>query len=186
MSRPVWILAGVRTPFVKAGGAFQRIPAYELGRIAIAELLAREDLDPGRLDQVILGNCAGPAEAANVARVTAIRAGIPERVTGFTVHRNCASGMEAVADAHHRIAAGEARLVLAGGIESMSQIPLLFTFEYGEWLGSLMRAKAVPEKLSVLARFRPGLLKPRIALAEGLTDLPCGLNMGQTAEVLSR
>jgi acetyl-CoA acetyltransferase family protein len=181
-----WILDGVRTPFVKAGALFRNLPAYELGRIAVAEVLARQEVDPARLDQVILGNCAQPAEAANVARVTALRAGVPERVPGYTVHRNCASGMEAVADAHHRIASGEARLVLAGGIESMSQIPLQYTFEYGTWLEGLARAKNPLQRLGAIARFRPRFLRPRIALAEGLTDLTCGLNMGQTAEVLSR
>jgi acetyl-CoA acetyltransferase family protein len=183
---PAWILAGIRTPYARAGTVFRRVPVHELGRVAVAELLARQELDPGRLDQVILGNCAQPAEAANVARVTALRAGIPERVPGFTVHRNCASGMEAVADAHVRIAAGEARLVLAGGIESMSQIPLLYAPEYVEWLEGLTRAKRAGEKLAALARFRARLLAPRIALAEGLTDPISGLGMGQTAEVLSR
>ncbi len=181
-----WILSGVRTPFAKAGTAFRRVPAYELGRVAIAELLARHDLDPARLDEVVLGNCAQPAEAANVARVAALRAGVPESVPGFTVHRNCASGMEAVADGAHRIRLGEARLVLAGGMESMSQIPLQFSFEYSDWLESLMRAKQPLQKLGVLSRFRPRLLAPRITLMEGLTDLTCGLNMGETAEVLSR
>jgi acetyl-CoA acyltransferase len=181
-----WILAGVRTPFVKAGGVFRQVPVYELGRVAVGELLARCDLDPERLDEVILGNCAQPAEAANVARVTALRAGIPERVPGFTVHRNCASGMESVASAVCRIAAGEARLLVAGGMESMSRIPLLYTLEYGQWLEGLTRAKSPLQRLAALARFRPRMLTPRIALAEALTDLACGLNMGQTAEVLSR
>src|SRR6266545_4846706 len=94
-----WIVSGVRTPFVKAGGALRQTPAYELGRVAIGELLAREEMDPERIDEVVLGNCAGPAEAANVARVTALRSGIPEPVPAATVHRNCASGMEAVASA---------------------------------------------------------------------------------------
>jgi acetyl-CoA acetyltransferase family protein len=181
-----WIVSGVRTPFAKAGGPFRRAPSYELGRVAIAELLAREDLDPARLDDVLFGNCAGPAEAANVARITALRAGIPESVPAATVHRNCASGMEAVADGLCRLAAGEAHLVLAGGMESMSQIPLLYSFEYSEWLEGLMRAKTPLQKLGAFARFRPSMLTPRIAIAEGLTDLVCGLNMGQTAEVLSR
>ncbi len=181
-----WILGGIRTPFARAGTVFKRIPAYELGRIAMAELLARQDLDPARLDQVIMGNCAQPAEAANIARVTALRAGVPERVPGFTVHRNCASGMESVADASYRIASGDAHLVLAGGMESMSQIPLFYASSYADWLERLMRAKSMPQKLGVLAGFRPAMLTPRIALAEGLTDLTCGLNMGQTAEVLSR
>jgi len=183
---PCWILAGVRTPFAKAGGAFARTPAYELGRIAIAEVLAREDVDPERLDHAIFGNCAQPAEAANIARVAALRAGIPERVPGVSVHRNCASGMEAVADACYRIGSGDAKLVVAGGMESMSQIPLMFRQDYADWLGGLMRAKTPVAKLASAAKFRPGLLQPRIALAEGLTDLVCGLNMGETAEVIAR
>jgi acetyl-CoA acetyltransferase family protein len=181
-----WILAGVRTPFAKAGGAFKRVPVYELGRVAVGELIARQELDPARLDHVVLGNCAQPAEAANVARVTALRAGVPESVPGATVHRNCASGMEALADAALRIAAGEARLVLAGGMESMSQIPLMYPLTYGDWLEGLMRARSPFQKLGQLTKFKPAYLAPRIALAEGLTDYTCGLNMGQTAEVLSR
>jgi acetyl-CoA C-acetyltransferase/acetyl-CoA acyltransferase len=181
-----WILGGVRTPFAKAGGPFRRVPVYELGRVALGELIARTGVDPAEVDEVTLGNCAQPAEAANTARVTALRAGVPERVPAATVHRNCASGMEAVANALYRIAAGDAKRVIAGGMESMSQIPLMYPYEYGVWLESLMRAKTPLAKLGVFAKFRPALLAPRIALAEGLTDLVCGLNMGQTAEVLSR
>jgi acetyl-CoA acetyltransferase family protein len=182
----IWLLSGVRTPFVKAGAAFRDTPAYELGRVAAGEAIARADVDPARLDEVVLGNCAQPAEAANVARITALRAGIPEAVPAVTVHRNCASGMEAVATAAQRIAIGDATLVLAGGIESMSQIPLLYSFEYGAWMEGMMRSKTPLQRLRAFARFRPRMLRPRIAIAEGLTDLVCGLNMGQTAEVLAR
>lgn len=181
-----WILSGVRTPFAKAGSVFKRVPSYELGRIAAAEVIVRADLDPGRIDEVVFGHCAMPAEAANSTRIVALRAGVPERVPASTVHRNCASGMEAVANACLRIAAGDSRLVLAGGMESMSQIPLQYTFEYADFLEGLMRARTPLAKVGALARFRPRMLTPRIAIAEGLTDLVCGLNMGQTAEVLSR
>jgi acetyl-CoA C-acetyltransferase/acetyl-CoA acyltransferase len=181
-----WILGGVRTPFAKAGGPFRKVPSYELGRIAAAEVIARAELDPGRLDEVIFGHCAMPSEAANSSRIVALRAGVPERVPAFTVHRNCASGMEAVASALYRIAAGDAKLVLAGGMESMSQIPLQYTAEYAGWLEGLMRAKTPVAKLGALARFRFAMLRPRIAIAEGLTDLVCGLNMGQTAELVAR
>ena len=187
MTQPaVWILGGVRTPFAKAGTVFRRTPVYDLGRVAVSELLARHELDPAQIDEVILGNCAGPAEAANVARVTSLRAGLPERVPAVTVHRNCASGMEAVAVAAERIQLGRARLVLAGGMESMSQIPLLFPFEFGDWLEGLSRAKGPLARLGAAARFRPAMLRPRLALLEALTDPVCGLNMGQTAEVLAR
>ncbi len=181
-----WILGGVRTPFAKAGSVFRKMPAYELGRIVVAETIARAELDPGRLDEVILGNCAMPSEAANSSRIAALRAGVPEHVPSFTVHRNCASGMESVASALYRIAAGDAKLIMAGGMENMTQIPLYFPTSYAEWLEGLMRAKTPVQKLGVLTRFRPPMLAPRIALAEGLTDLVCGLNMGQTAEVLAR
>ncbi|HUK62818.1 MAG TPA: beta-ketoacyl synthase N-terminal-like domain-containing protein, partial [Dongiaceae bacterium] len=120
----VWILSGVRTPFVRAGGAFKRTPVYELGRIVVSEVVARSGLDPGRVDEVVLGNCAQPAEAANTARVVALRAGLPEPIPAVTVHRNCASGMESVATAAQRIRLGEARVVVAGGMESMTRIPL--------------------------------------------------------------
>ncbi len=185
-SPAIWILGGVRTPFAKAGTVFRRTPVHELGRVAVSELLARHELDPGGVDEVILGNCAQPADAMNVARVTALRAGIPERVPGVTVHRNCASGMESVADAAERIQLGRARLVIAGGIESMSQIPLLFPYEFGDWLEALSRARTPAARAAAALRFRPAMLKPRIALAEALTDPVCGLNMGETAEVLAR
>jgi acetyl-CoA acetyltransferase family protein len=181
-----WILAGVRTPFAKAGSVFKRVPSYELGRVAAAEVIARSELDPARIDEVVFGHCAMPSEAANSSRIVALRAGVPERVPAVTVHRNCASGMEAVANACHRIGAGDAKLVLAGGMESMSLIPLQFPFSYSDFLEGLMRAKTPVQRLGAMLKFRPSMLAPRIALAEGLTDLVCGLNMGQTAEVLSR
>ena len=181
-----WVLSGVRTPFAKAGSVFKRTPSYELGRVAASEVIARSELDPGRIDEVVFGHCAMPAEAANSSRIVALRAGVPERVPAVTVHRNCASGMEAVANACHRIGSGDAKLVLAGGMESMSQIPLQYTFEYADFLEGLMRAKTPFAKLGAMMKFKPRMLTPRIAIAEGLTDLVCGLNMGQTAEVLSR
>ncbi len=186
MDKGVWVLSGVRTPFVKAGGQFTKTPVYELGRVAVAEAIARAELDPARIDEVILGNCAMPAEAANSSRVVALRAGIPKQVPAFTVHRNCASGMEAVADAAYRIQTGDAKLLVAGGMDSMSQVPLQFKYEYGEWLAGLMRAKTPMQKLGAFAAFRPKLLAPRITLQEGLTDLVSGLMMGDTAELVAQ
>jgi acetyl-CoA acetyltransferase family protein len=182
----VWILGGVRTPFARAGSALRDLSAVELGRLAVGELLARHDLDPARLDEVILGNCAQPAEAANIARVTALRAGIPARVPGLTVHRNCASGMEGVGLAAERIQLGRARLVLAGGMESMSQYPVQFPPEFRGWLEDLQRAKSPRSRLATALRLRPALLRPRPALAEALHDPVCGLGMGETAEILAR
>src|SRR5688572_4840151 len=106
--RSVVLVDGIRTPFAKAGTAFKDIAAHELGRMAVKELLARTGHDPNKVDEVILGNCGTPADAANIARVSALEAGIPRSVPAYTVHRNCASGIESIADAAQRIAGGAA------------------------------------------------------------------------------
>jgi acetyl-CoA acetyltransferase family protein len=177
---------GVRTPFVKAGGALRHLPAQELGRLALVELLARTNLDPGRLDEVVMGNCGTPSEAANIGRVVALTAGVPQEIPGFTVHRNCASGLEAVAQAFYKISAGISSAIVAGGTESMSQYPLLAQDALKEAFERAAAAKSWQARLAAWSGVRPRHLKPRVGLAEGLTDFVCGLNMGETAERLSR
>ncbi len=180
------IVDGVRTPFCKMGTDLARMGADELGRIAVNALLTRTGLDPALIDEVIFGCVGQPAEAANVARVIALRAGVPEQVPAMTVHRNCASGCEAITQAYEKVAAGRGSVFLVGGTESMSQIPLLFNASAAAKFGKLARAKSVWNKLSVFSSFRPGDFQPRIGLQLGLTDPVCGLNMGETAELLAR
>src|SRR5467141_3375270 len=100
------IVDGVRTPFCKMGTDLARMGADELGRIAVNALLTRTGLDPALIDEVIFGCVGQPAEAANVARVIALRAGVPQQVPAVTVHRNCASGCESVTTAYERMTAG--------------------------------------------------------------------------------
>jgi acetyl-CoA C-acetyltransferase/acetyl-CoA acyltransferase len=185
-SRPVVIVDGVRTPFAKAGTALRAVSAVELGRVAVHELLARTEFDPDRIDEVVLGNCGTPAAAANIGRVVAIEAGVPKPVPGFTVHRNCASGLEAIAQAYYKIASGSADAVIAGGTESMSSYPLLWSEDLANAFGAVQRSKSPLGRARALTRIRARDLRPRIALLEGLTDPTCGLNMGQTAERLAR
>jgi acetyl-CoA acyltransferase len=184
--RDVVLMDGFRTPFAKAGTALASTPARELGRVAVTELLARHGVDPNDVDEVILGNVAQPADSTNISRVVALLAGIPERVPAVTVQRNCASGMEAITDAHERIASGAADLIVAGGTESMSQIPLYLSEGMTRTFERLSRAKSIGEKVAAIASVRPKDLKPRVALLEGLTDPVSGLNMGETAELLAR
>jgi acetyl-CoA acyltransferase len=184
--RDVVLIDGYRTPFAKAGTALAQVHAAELGRIAVSELLARTGVDPSEIDEVILGNVAQPSESTNIARVVALMAGIPEKVPAYTVQRNCASGMESIAQAHQKIAAGHADLILAGGTESMSMIPLLMSDGMTHMFERLMRAKSPGQKLSALATVRPRDFQPRIAIVEGLMDPVSGLNMGETAEVLAK
>ena len=182
---PLAVVSGVRTPFAKAYGALADVPADELGRIALREAVSRSGLSPGDVDEVVFGNVAGPPESANVSRVIALRAGIPQDRPAHTVNRNCASGMESIISAWQILREGRARVVVAGGTESMSQVPLLWRREMQEWLFEFRKAKW-GGKLKLLARLRPSYFQPVAGLELGLTDPVCGLNMGETAEVIAK
>src|SRR3989454_637634 len=180
------IVAGVRTPFCKAGTDLASLAADELGRTAVNALLSRTGLDPVLVDEVIFGCVAQPVDAANVARVIALRAGIPESVPAITVQRNCASGCEAVTLAQEKLRAGRGSIFIVGGTESMSNIPLLFKRTTAEKFGRVARAKSLGRRLQSLSAFRPSDFQPRVGLLLGLTDPVCGMNMGETAELLAR
>src|SRR5918912_1176658 len=149
------IVEGVRTPFAKAFGALASVPAQELGRLATAALLRRAGVRPDQVDQVVFGNVAMPPEAANIARVIALTAGVPRDRIAHTVQRNCASGMESITQAAQLIRLGEARTVVAGGTESMSQVPLLYSREAQDLFLRLGRARTWRQRLGTLLKFRP-------------------------------
>jgi acetyl-CoA acetyltransferase family protein len=179
------IIEGVRTPFVKSFGPLASVPAQELGRLATVALLKGADFRPEQVDQVVFGNVALPPDAANIARVIALQSGIPEDRIAHTVQRNCASGMEAITTAARLLQLGEARTIVAGGTESMSQIPLLYNDEATALFQRLGKAKTFWQRLGTLLRFRPRHFKPVVGLRLGLTDPVSGLIMGETAEVLA-
>ncbi len=182
----VVIVDGLRSPYVKFDTDFKDIPAQQLGAIVLKELLERLNMDGKDLDEVIVGNVAQPPEATNIARNIALFAGVPQEVPAFSVQRNCSSGMQAIADAWYRIQAGHGTTYMTGGVESMSQIPLLWNEEAAEWMGALFKAKTLGQRLSLFTKLKPSFLKPIIGLQLGLTDGFCGLNMGETAEILAR
>ncbi len=180
------ILEGIRTPFAKAYGPLASVSAQELGRIATTAVLERAGLRPDQVDQVVFGNVAMPPDAANIARVIALLSGIPRDRIAHSVQRNCASGMEALTTAAQLIQLGEARTIVAGGVESMSRIPLLYNREATELYLRLGKAKNWRQRLSTLLSFRPRHFKPVLGVQLGLTDPVCGLIMGDTAENLVR
>lgn len=184
--KKVVIVDGIRSPYTKAGTVFNDLTAVELGRLTLVELLNRIHIDVSTIDEVITGNIAQPPEATNISRIIALKAGIPMRVTAYTVQRNCASGMQSIVDAFLRIAHGEAEIVVAGGVESMSNIPLLFRKQFADKFAKVYRSKSAGEKFQHLLKIRFSDLVPVIGLAVGLTDGYCGLNMGDTAEVLAK
>lgn len=182
---PLAIVAGARTVFAKAFGALADRPADELGRIALTGALERSGLRAEEIDEVVFGNVAGPPEASNVARVIALRAGIPWDKPAHTVNRNCASGMEALITAWQIIGEGRSQVVIAGGTESMSNVPFLWDARMQKWLVSFFKARGW-KKGPLLGKLRPAFFRPIPALEVGLCDPTCDLNMGQTAEVLAR
>jgi acetyl-CoA C-acetyltransferase/acetyl-CoA acyltransferase len=187
MSAPrLVIVDGIRTPFCKWNTSFASLGADELGRVAVNALLTRTGLDPKLIDEVIFGCVCQPMDAANISRVIALRAGIPESVPAMTVHRNCASGFEAITTAYERMAAARGSVFVVGGAENMSQVPLLFKPGTAKKYGALGGAKTLWKKLAALGKFRLSDFEPRVALKLGLTDPVSGLNMGETAEILAR
>jgi len=183
--RPVFVVDGSRSPFLRSRGKPGPFHASDLAFQAGRALLYRQPFSPQDFDQVILG-CVmpGPREV-NIARVVALRLGCGDQVPAWTVQRNCASGLQALDCGAQDIATGRSELVLAGGAESMSHAPLLFSNAMVNWLSSLNSARTTGAKLKSIAAFRPAYLKPVIGLLCGLTDPIVGLNMGQTAEILA-
>lgn len=186
MQERIAIVCGFRTAMGKAGGVFKDINADDLGAKITKEVLIRSNIDPNSIDEVIFGNVAQPGNAANIARVIALKAGLPNKTPAYTVNRNCASGLESITTGAMKILNGDAEIIIAGGVESMSNIPLLFGKKMTNLFSNLFRAKTFGAKLKAISSFRLAFLKPIIGIEQGLTDPVSGLIMGNTAEVLAK
>jgi len=184
MVRPVYIVDGARTPFLKARsgpGPFTPVDlAVQCGR----PLLARQPFAPDAFDQVILGCVNVIADEMNPARVAALRLGTGEAMVAFTVQINCGSGMQSIDTGYRYIRDGGADLILAGGAEALSHAPLVWPQQGVRWFAGLAGAKGFLAKAAAALKVRPAYLKPVIGLERGLTDPISELNMGQTAEVV--
>jgi acetyl-CoA C-acetyltransferase len=183
--KPIYVIDGARTPFLKARNRPGPFAASDLATDAGRALLLRQPFEPPELDQVILG-CAAPApDEVNIGRVVALRMGCGHKVPGWTVMRNCASGMQAIDSAMDSMRTGRSELVLAGGVDALSRAPLLFSDAMVGWLSSWYAAKTLGRRAALIAQFRLHYLAPVIGLMKGLTDPVVGLLMGQTAENLA-
>lgn len=184
--KAVYLVQGKRTPQAKAGAELKDVAAPYLGHYLIRNIMDEFEIPLDEVDEVIVGNTGNPPKYPNVGRVMALEAGLDKKTSGYTVHRNCASGMEALSQAFVKIASGRSDVIFAGGVESMSSMPLLYGEEMTDFFLHLMKAKTPQDKLKVLTTFRLPHLAPVIAIEQGLTDPFCGLNMGMTAEKLAR
>ena len=148
-------------------------------------LLLRQPFPPDAFDQVILGCVNVIADEMNPARVAALRLGMGEAMTAFTVQINCGSGMQSIDTAYRYIREGVSDLILAGGAEALSHAPLVFNRRAVNWYGRLFAARSLGARLAALLSFRPAFLTPVIGLERGLTDPITDLNMGRTAELVA-
>ena len=179
---PVFIVDGSRTPFLKARNRPGPFSAGDLAVQAGRSLLVRQGFAPSELDEVILG-CASPSpDEVNIGRVVALRLGCGNKVPGWTVMRNCASGMQALDSAIANIQNGRSQLVLAGGVDALSRAPLLFSDAMVLWLSNWYAAKTIGQRAVTIAQFKVRYLAPVFGIMKGLTDPMVGLLMGQTAE----
>jgi len=200
-ARDVVIIDGTRTPFAKSGTKLAKVHAAELGKVALKELIARTNLDVQLVDEVIIGNTGNPVDSVNISRVVALNSGIPLKTSAYTVHRNCASALESISNGYEKIKSGTMDVVIAGGTENMTQLPVLLPDKYQSLFAKLFAAKGPGQALPLLARLFSYDLKtikalltsnmkddffPVIAVMKGLTDPFVGINMGMTAEILAK
>ena len=183
----IYVVDGARTPFCKFGTDLANEPPSHLGVSPAKSIFATAGLNPDQVDEVVFGCCNQPANTlGNISRTIALRCGVPDHVPAVTVHRNCASGFEAITYACDKAAAGKGNVFLVGGVESMSRAPFLFPYDTAKKFTMLSRSKTVINKIKNLLKFRPNDFKPEISLKEGMNDPLCDMNMGQTAELLAR
>ena len=182
-AKPIYVIDGARTPFLKAKNRPGTFSAGDLATQAGRILLARQKFAPQDLDEVILGCAAPSVDEVNIGRVAALRMGCGEKVPGWTVMRNCASGMQALDSGINNILAGRSNLVLAGGADALSRTPLLYSDRMVNWFSDLASSRSMGRRVSVFAGLPfKSLLSPVIGIMKGLTDPMVGLLMGQTAE----
>lgn len=178
MRRPV-LLGGARTPFVKAGTSFADLDVLDLARSATAEALARTAVDPLSVDEIIYGNVTRPVAYHNLAREIVLALDMPPTIPAFTVGLACASACVAVTSAADHIAAGTAALVVAGGAESLSNVPITLSPRLARALVSASQSKSAGGKIRSFADVRASDLVPVVS---GIRETSTGLTMGESAE----
>ncbi|MGQ0655112.1 MAG: acetyl-CoA C-acetyltransferase [Betaproteobacteria bacterium] len=186
LAKPIYVVDGARSPFLKSRNRPGPFAASDLATQAGRALLMRQKFSPPELDEVILGCAAPSVDEVNIGRVAALRMGCGQKVPGWTVMRNCASGMQAVDSGINNILAGRSSLVLAGGVDALSRAPLLYSEKMVLWFSDMAATKTTSQRLAMFGKLPvKALLAPVIGIMKGLTDPMVGLLMGQTAENLA-
>src|SRR5829696_6664105 len=181
--RRVAIVAGLRTPFARAGSVLKDMTAIELGRLTVTELLERAELDGKLVDAIVYGTVVHSVTEPNIAREISLLPQLPKGVQSFTVSRACASANQAITDAADQIILGHLDCVIAGGAETLSRVPVLHSRRMSEVLVAASRAKSVAARLQSLATIRP---KDFVPVTPAIAEPSTGETMGQSAEKMAK
>jgi len=181
--RRVAIVAGVRTPFAKSGTVFRDVSATTLARYAARELLYRSEIDAREIDEVVFSQVVPSALTPNVAREVSLLPQLPPSVPAYTLNRACASAAQAINNAADQILLGHADAILAGGVESLSDIPILHSRRFSQVLVDASKARSFGGRVAAIARVRPRDLIP---VSPAIAEPSTGESMGQSAEKMAK
>jgi acetyl-CoA acyltransferase len=181
--RRVAIVAGVRTPFAKSGTTLKRLSAIDLGKLCVAELIQRSEIDGKLVEAIVYGTVVPSVLAPNIAREVSLLPMLPKGVQSFTVSRACASANQAITDAADQIALGHADVIIAGGAESLSNVPILHSRGMSDALVAASRSKSLGGRVKALARVRPRDLVP---ITPAIAEPSTGESMGESAEKMAK
>jgi acetyl-CoA acyltransferase len=179
----VAIVRGLRTPFAKQGTAYRDLSALDLGRIVVSELLQRSELDPKEIGMLVYGQVVPSLSAPNIAREIVLGTAMPKSIEAFSVSRACATSIQAMTSAAESILAGQHDVAIAGGADSVSDVPIAVSKRLASALVEASRAKTVLEKVKIFSRLSPRDLVP---VPPALKEPTTGLSMGESAEKMAR
>lgn len=183
IGRRVAIVDGCRTPFIRSGTDFRALSAVDLGKVAVRELVNRTNLDVGEVDHLIYGTVVQSVQEPNIAREVGLGAGVPASVPAFSVSRACASANQAITSGAEQIALGLSDVVIAGGAESLTDIPIILSDEMRDALVTASKARSIGDRVKAFSAIRPSHLKP---ISPAIAEPTTGLSMGQSAEKMAQ
>src|SRR3982750_338787 len=181
--RRVAVVAGLRTPFAKAGTTLRSVSAIDLGKACVAELIQRTNLDGKQVQAIAFGTVVPSVLAPNIAREVSLMPMLPKGVEAFTVSRACASANQAITDAADAIVLGHHDVVIAGGAESLSNVPILHSRTMSEKLVAFSRARSTGQRMKLLGSIRP---KDFVPITPAIAEPTTGETMGESAEKMAK
>ncbi|MFY8272849.1 acetyl-CoA C-acyltransferase FadI [Pseudoalteromonas sp. SSDWG2] len=177
------IVSGLRTPFAKQATAFHHIPALDLGKLVVNEMLERLDFDRKEIDQLVFGQVVQMPEAPNIAREIVLGTGMPVNIDAYSVSRACATSFQAIANVAESIMAGHTQVGIAGGADSSSVLPIGVSKKLAGSLVDLNKARTLSQRLKIFSKLR---LKDLLPVPPAVAEYSTGLSMGQTAEQMAK